>query len=112
MFANVPLKGHVGTISPALLTALVRALKGNPYLVNWFNPSIALVHGLVSVTDKRNVISGPSPPLVDAPKASTGGQMSGPFVSESHLSRQETEAWESRSEASRGAEPEDPVGFG
>lgn len=42
---------------PILIT-LISALKGNPYLVNWFNPSIAVVHGLVSVTDKCNMISG------------------------------------------------------
>lgn len=40
-----------------VLIMLIRVLKGNPYLVNWFNPSISVVHGLVSVTDKCNMIS-------------------------------------------------------
>lgn len=55
MFAVFPLP---------VLIMLIRALKGNPYLVNWFNPSISLVHGLVSVTDKCNMISEASPPLL------------------------------------------------
>lgn len=50
------LKGHVGSISQPVLIMLISVLKGNPYLVNWFNPSISLVHGLVSVTDKCNMI--------------------------------------------------------
>lgn len=53
----MPLKGHVGSISQPVLIMLISVLKGNPYLVNWFNPSISLVHGLVSVTDKCNMIS-------------------------------------------------------
>lgn len=51
------LKGHVGSISQPVLIMLISVLKGNPYLVNWFNPSIWLVHGLVSVTDECNMIS-------------------------------------------------------
>lgn len=50
-------KGHVGSISQSVLIMLISVLKGNPYLVNWFNPSISVVHGLVSVTDKCNMIS-------------------------------------------------------
>lgn len=40
-----------------VLIALMSVLRANPHLVDWFNPSISLVHGLVSVTDKRNAIS-------------------------------------------------------
>ena len=36
---------------------LISVLKGNPYLVNWFNPSISVVHCLVFVMAKCNVIS-------------------------------------------------------
>lgn len=62
-----------------VLIMLIRALKGNPYLVNWFNPSISLVHGLVSVTDKCNVISEASPRLLlaDAEGAAAGSRNSG-----------------------------------
>lgn len=52
------LKVMLVVFSQPILIPLISALKGNPYLVNWFNPSIAVVHGLVSVTDKWNVISG------------------------------------------------------
>lgn len=36
---------------------LISVPKGNPYLGNWFNPSIWVEHGLVSVMDKFNMIS-------------------------------------------------------
>lgn len=57
-----------------VLIMLIRALKGNPYLVNWFNPSISLVHGLVSVTDKCNMISEASPRLLLADAEGTAEQ--------------------------------------
>lgn len=52
------LKVMLAVFPQPILIPLISAPKGNPYLVNWFNPSIAVVHGLVSVTDKWNVISG------------------------------------------------------
>lgn len=57
-----------------VLIMLIRALKGNPYLVNWFNPSISLVHGLVSVTDKCNMISEASPRLLLADAEGTAAR--------------------------------------
>lgn len=36
---------------------LITVVKGNPYLLNWFNPSILVVHGLVFAIAKSNVIS-------------------------------------------------------
>lgn len=57
-----------------VLIMLIRALKGNPYLVNWFNPYISVVHGLVSVTDKRNMISEASPRLLLADAEGTAAQ--------------------------------------
>lgn len=61
-----------------VLIMLIRALKGNPYLVNWFNPSISLVHGLVSVTDKCNMISEASPRLLLADAEGTAEQRDEP----------------------------------
>lgn len=51
------LKVMLAVFPQPVLIMLISVLKGNPYLVNWFNPSISVVHGLVSVTDKCNMIS-------------------------------------------------------
>lgn len=43
-----------------LKTMLIKSMSlpwGNPYLLKWFNPSISVVHSLVFVTAKYNVIS-------------------------------------------------------
>lgn len=49
---------------------LTSVLEGNPYLLNWFNPSISVVHGLVFVADKCNMISEACRWLLQTPKVS------------------------------------------